>query len=170
MMATRQSSAAARVAIVVFCALCAYAGVAYGQEGIKPAAVVIWTLDAPAAVPPSEPFTATLRAVVKARWKFYAMTQSGEGPRPLRVRSADAAFAIEDPITSAPAPKTATDTIWSALISYHESTTAFTLTVRPASTTHGDATLRVMVRYQACSDELCLRPTELTLEKPVAVR
>jgi Disulphide bond corrector protein DsbC len=164
------SSTRAWMAVAVLWACCACARVAHAQDAVKPASVVTWTLEAPATASPSTPFTAMLRAVVKPGWKFYAMTQSAEGPRPLRVRSADAAFTIDDPITPNPPPKTVTDTIWSARVSYHERTTAFALPVRAARATRGEATLRVAVRFQACSDELCLRPTEMTLERHVTVR
>jgi hypothetical protein len=98
------------------------------------------------------------------------MEQSVEGPRPLTVAAADPAFALAGAVRPETPPKTVKDTIWSALVAYHEGTTTFRLPLRPAATTAGDARLRVTVRYQACSDELCLRPTQMTLERPLVIR
>jgi hypothetical protein len=143
---------------------------ASGQGQSKPPAVITWSLDAPAAVAPATPFTATLRASVQPGWKFYAMEQSVEGPRPMTVAAADPAFALDGPVKPDAPPKTVKDTIWSALVAYHDGTTSFSLRLRPATTTAGHARLRVTVRYQACSDELCLRPTQMTLEQPLVIR
>jgi hypothetical protein len=140
------------------------------QERAPASPVVAWTLEAPDAASPATAFTATLRAVTEAGWKFYGATQTVEGPRPLRVRIEGTAFAIEGSPVAHPPPKTAHDATWSAPVSYHDGTATFAVTLRAAAGTTGNAPLRVKVRYQACSDELCLRPTEITLERPVTLR
>jgi DsbC/DsbD-like thiol-disulfide interchange protein len=143
---------------------------ARGPAAAKPDAVVTWALDAPATVRPGTSFAATLRASVAPGWKFYAMEQPAAGPRPLKITVADAAFVIEGAVTPDTPPVLVQDTIWSSLVAYHAGATAFRLTLRPSDPASRDATLRVTVRYQACSDELCLRPTQTTIERHLAVR
>jgi DsbC/DsbD-like thiol-disulfide interchange protein len=164
---TRARAFAAAAAVV---GSCLGAGEAFAQAGAPPATIVSWTLEAPPAIDGSAAAPVTVRAEIKPGWKVYAMSQAVEGPRPLRVRVADATFVIDGPVTSAPPPKKAHDATWLAEVSYHDGTFSLSVPLRPTATTRGDVTLRVAVRYQACSEDLCLKPTEIALQAPIAVR
>lgn len=133
-----------------------------------PPAVVTWTLEAPASVRPAQAFHATLNASVVAGWKFYAMEQVVEGPRPLLVTTADLAFVLNGPVRPDAPPRSVTDTIWSALVAYHDRSTKFHVPLR-SSPAAGQRLIQLKVRYQACSDDLCLRPTTVTVTRPVRV-
>jgi hypothetical protein len=135
----------------------------------KPEAVVTWSLTAPPSVVHGQRFDATVKAGLKPGWRFYALEQSAAGPRPLRLSVADLAFAIVGTVTPDRAPIVEKDTVWSALVAFHDRPTEFRVPLRPADGTTGNSRLRLTVRYQACSEELCLRPTLTTLDAPVAV-
>lgn len=143
-------------------------GVSAWQPG-PPPAVVTWTLEAPASVRPAQVFDATLKATVVAGWKFYAMEQVVEGPRPLLVTAGAPAFVLAGPVRPDAPPRSVRDTIWSAVVAYHERTTKFRVPLR-ASPTAGPRIIQLKVRFQACSDEVCLRPTTVTVTRPVVIQ
>jgi hypothetical protein len=134
----------------------------------RPPAIVTWTLEAPPSVQPGRAFDATLNATVAAGWKFYAMDQTVEGPRPLEVTAADPAFVLVGPVRPDVPPRSVKDTIWSALVAFHDRSTRFRVPLRPSSTA-GRQVIKLKVRYQACSDEICLRPTTVTVTRDVVL-
>jgi DsbC/DsbD-like thiol-disulfide interchange protein len=140
------------------------------RPGGPPGPLVTWSLDAPPEVRREGTFAATLKAKVTPGWKFYGAEQTVSGPRPLGIAVADEAFAIQGKPIADIEPTRVKDTIWSEVVAYHERDTAFRVTLRPAGQGTGPATLRLTVRYQVCSDEICLRPTQTTLEAQVVVR
>jgi hypothetical protein len=148
-------------------ALAVSVGLSARQPG-PPPAVVTWTLEAPASVRPAQVFAATLKASVVAGWKFYAMEQVVEGPRPLLVTTPDPAFVLAGPVRPDAPPRSVTDTIWSAVVAYHDRTTTFRVPLRP-SPAAGPRVIQLKVRFQACSDDVCLRPATLTVTRPVLI-
>lgn len=130
--------------------------------------VVAWSLAAPSTAKTGRPFTATVRAVVKPGWKFYAMTQSVPGPRPLKFEVAGPKFTLDPSIAPDPLPVTEADPAWGGMVSFHDRPTAFPLTLQSAPDSKGKTRLRVIVSFQACSKELCLRPTRQVLEADVS--
>jgi hypothetical protein len=155
----------ASLAVVALAAL--PGGLSAWQAG-PPPAVVIWTLEAPASVRPAQVFDATLKASVVAGWKFYAVEQVAEGPRPLLVTTGDPAFVLAGPVRPDAPPRSVTDTIWSAVVAYHDRTTKFRVPLRP-SPAAGPRIIQLKVRFQACSDEVCLRPATITVTRPVLI-
>jgi hypothetical protein len=133
----------------------------------RPPAIVTWTLEAPPSVQPGRAFEATLNATVAAGWKFYAMEQTVEGPRPLQVTAADG-FVLVGPVRPDVPPRSVKDTIWSALVAFHDRSTRFRVPLRPSSAA-GRQVITLKVRYQACSDEICLRPTTVTVTRDVVL-
>jgi DsbC/DsbD-like thiol-disulfide interchange protein len=140
------------------------------RSGGPPGPLVTWSLAAPREVRHDGTFTATVKAKVTPGWKFYGAEQTVSGPRPLGIAVADEAFTIHGKAVADIEPVRVKDTIWSEMVAYHERDTAFRVTLRPVGQGTGPATLRLTVRYQVCSDEICLRPTQATLEAPVVIR
>jgi hypothetical protein len=132
--------------------------------------LVTWSLEVPDRVRPGRPFDARLEATVTRGWKFYASEQTVQGPRPLGVAAADVAFLVEgQPVPDALATKVE-DAIWSGPVAYHDRDTSFRVVLRPANGVKGPTSVRLTVRYQVCSDEVCLRPMQTTVAAPVIVR
>jgi DsbC/DsbD-like thiol-disulfide interchange protein len=136
-------------------------------------APVVWNLVAPPDLRPLRPgdrVEVTVGATIERGWYVYAMTQPPGGPTPLRITVPDRQpFALADAVTG-PAPKRAWDPNFEIESAKHEGTVAFTVPLQVApSAARGKTTLRVEVRYQACSDTLCLRPKTETLSLPLDI-
>lgn len=167
----RAVRATARLGVLLIAA-CGVGAHAVRQEpgrGGKPEPVVTWSLSVPASATMDAPFAATVQATVKPGWKVYALEQTASGPRPLKI-TPTAQFTLDGPVVPTPGAKTVKDTIWGELVSYHEGTTTFRVPVRPVPGSPEPAPFALTVRYQACSDELCLRPMQVTLEVPGGAR
>ena len=98
-------------------------------------------------------------AQIDAGWHVYSLTQQPDGPFPLRVTGAPAAdgrarWAVAGPI-SGPEPE-------------RLPTSPFGIPVAGAGT--GGRTVVLRVRYQACSDTLCLPPKTIELSTRIAAR
>jgi thiol:disulfide interchange protein DsbD len=137
-------------------------------------APVAWTLMAPAEGPgvaPGGRLDVRARATVEAGWYIYAMTQPPAGPTALRISVPDGQpFGSAGPVTG-PTPTRAWDAAFEIESAKHEGTVTFTVPVQAdARAPAGGVALRVQVRYQACSDTLCLRPTTAMLSLPVEIR
>lgn len=153
--------------IAVMCAL------AVAAPGAVPAPVS-WTLLAPdelSSIPPGDRLEVTARAIVERGWYVYAMNQPVGGPTPLRITIPEGQpFALGGPVTG-PEPKREWDTAFEIDTAKHDGTVTFTVPLQvAASAAEGRTTLRVQVRYQACSDTLCLRPKTETLSLPFEIR
>ncbi len=135
---------------------------------------VAWTLtaadDRPSVAPGSR-LDVRARAAVEPGWYIYAMSQPPGGPTALRISVSEGQpFTAAGPVAG-PAPKRAWDAAFEIESAKHDGTVTFTLPVRlDAGAAAGQAVLKLQVRYQACSDTLCLRPTTETLSLPVEVR
>ena len=131
--------------------------------------------DAPtaAAVTAGETAKIVLRAQIQGGWKLYALTQPAGGPQKLAIAVAkDAPFTITEKQIVAPAPKTHEGReLRDRTRMYYEKEVAFTVpvAVRRRRVRPG-RTIPLEVTFQACGDELCLRPFTQKLSVPVNVR
>lgn len=136
-------------------------------------AAVVWRLVAPDApvVRPGQRLDIRLRAVVERGWYLYAAAQPASGPTALRITVPDGQpFAPAGPV-KAPAPTRAWDEAFEAESAKHDGTVTFLVPVQVAATAApGAATLKVEVRYQACSETVCLRPKTETLSLAIEIR
>jgi DsbC/DsbD-like thiol-disulfide interchange protein len=154
--------------MAVMCALAVTAA-----PGAAPAPVA-WTLLGPAEpadARPGDRLEVTARATVERGWYLYAMNQPPGGPTPLRISVPEGQpFALAGPVTG-PEPKRGWDTAFEIDTARHDGTVAFTVPLQiAASAEEGKTTLQVQVRFQACSDTLCLRPKTETLSLPIEIR
>jgi DsbC/DsbD-like thiol-disulfide interchange protein len=99
-----------------------------------------------------------VRASVASGWHVYALTQKHGGPKPL-------AFAIEGASgfalghATGPAPQRAYDAEFGLETETYSGAPEFTIpVVRKAGSASGSQNLRLVIRYQACSANLCLPP------------
>lgn len=134
---------------------------------------VTWTLTAAESrpgVPPGGRLDVRARATVEPGWYIYAMIQPPGGPTALRISVPEGQpFTAAGPV-GGPAPKRAWDAAFEIESAKHDGTVTFTVPVRlDADAAAGTTTLTLQIRYQACSDTLCLRPTTETLSLPVEV-
>ncbi len=137
-------------------------------------APVTWTLataEPARALRPGDRFAVTVRGEVERGWYVYDLTQPAGGPTALRITLPPGQpFATAGSVTG-PEPKRAWDPAFEIQSAKHDGTASFTLPLRVAAGAGpGQATLQVQVRYQACSDTLCLRPKTETLSLPVDIR
>lgn len=136
-------------------------------------APVAWSLVLPPDLPPlrsGDRVEVTARATIERSWYVYAMTQPPGGPTPLRITVPDGQPFASAGAVAGPTPKRAWDAAFEIETAKHEGTVAFTVPLQVApSAAKRKATLRVQVRYQACSDTLCLRPKTETLSLPVDI-
>ena len=123
-----------------------------------------WTV-APVRVGTRAPSQAMVRvrgSIIQG-WHVYSLTQKPGGPKPLSFELEPASgFVIGTP--KGPAPQTAYDAEFQMKTETYSGTPTFDVPLRwtralPAGTTE----LRVIVRYMACSDKLCLPPRKESL-------
>jgi DsbC/DsbD-like thiol-disulfide interchange protein len=139
-----------------------------------PPAPVVWTLSAPdarRALAPGQRVEVTVRAVVEPGWYVYASTQPRGGPTALRITVPESQpLSPAGPITGPP-PVRHWDPGFEIDAAMHAGTAAFTLPLQVArKATVGKVSLKVQVRYQACSDTLCLPPKTETLSLLLEIR
>lgn len=143
------------------------------QSPPGPPSPVVWTVAAPAKTDPVAPggrVEIAVRATIEPGWYIYATTQPAGGPTPLRITVPEGqAFTAAGAITG-PEPKRAWDSAFEIDSAKHDGTATFTVPLRvDGKASAGPATLDVLVRYQACSETLCLRPKTETLSLPLAI-
>ena len=159
------------IAISVASAALLAVGVANAQAPPRP--VVAWSLQSANGTEVERGGRAevSLRAAVERGWYVYAATQPAGGPTALRITVPDGQpFALAGPV-KAPAPKRAWDAAFEIESAKHDGIVNFTLPLQVAAGAEpGRRTLSVEVRYQACSDTLCLRPRTETLSLPFDIR
>lgn len=165
--AQRLRTSAPRLAYALL--LCfSFAPLAHAQSG-----PVSWTLGVqPTKKPVSAgvKFTARLSAGVSGGWHLYSLTQSAGGPSPTRITvPGDQPFKLVGAIRG-PKPKLKYDENFQLNTETYGGPVAFTLPLEVAAgATPGRHTLRVEVRFQACTETTCLPPRNVTVEAAVEV-
>jgi DsbC/DsbD-like thiol-disulfide interchange protein len=139
-----------------------------------PPASIVWTLTAPEArraVAPGQRLEVTVRAVVERGWYVYAMTQPPGGPTSLRITIPEGQpLALAGSIRG-PEPVRHWDAGFEIDTARHAGTVDFSVPVQVAkNAAAGKVSLKVQVRYQVCSDTLCLQPKTETLWLPLEIR
>ena len=142
------------------------------QPQQRPAAIK-WTLSlsARARPVPGGTFAALATATIEPGWKLYAMAQPDGGPIPTNIALAkDQPFVLANSIAE-PEPTKLRDPNFPGLTSLTFETMAiFTLPVRvPPEVRTGRQNLTVTVKFQVCSDRVCLAPASETLTAPVPI-
>jgi DsbC/DsbD-like thiol-disulfide interchange protein len=139
----------------------------------KPPDPINWSLKMDGSSQPIKPgsvFKVQMEARIEQGWHLYSTEQPAGGPRPTRIIvPPDQVFELGGTVES-PAPLTAHDENFDIETEFYEEAVTFTLPVRispraPA----GTYKLRVEVRFQSCTNELCLPPRTIKLDLPVEV-
>lgn len=114
-----------------------------------------------------------VRAAIIPGWHVYSLTQKAGGPKPLSI-ALERASGFSAGIVTGPKPQTAYDAQFKLRTETYSGSADFTVPIKwttplPAGTTE----IRLIIRYMACSAELCLPPRKeaLTVEiKPPGAR
>jgi DsbC/DsbD-like thiol-disulfide interchange protein len=138
----------------------------------RPTDVVKWTAEGPQAAvsPDRRTVHVKVRADIQPGWKLYAIQQPEGGPKPLAFgTSDDSPFKVSTQHIIAPRAKVLKqDENFAVDTHYYESSAAFTIPVAiDRSAAIGTHEIPLDVTFQACGNELCLRP--FTQKIPVTV-
>lgn len=129
-----------------------------------------WSIQGLPAKPlaPGTRFTLTLSSRIDPGWHIYAMEEPDGGPIATQI-----GLGPDDPVSllkvDEPQPQNVVDPVLRQPTGMFQGEASFTLHLQlPRKPIPRDTVMRVMVRYQSCSDKLCLPPHTETLEVPLA--
>jgi DsbC/DsbD-like thiol-disulfide interchange protein len=124
-----------------------------------------WTIKAEAPLKADDKFIVQVTARIDKGWHIYSLTQPDGGPIATRITLPDGQpFKLAGTIRG-PKPQSKFSEAFGRKIEWHEDTVDFTVPVRAAtSIPPGKPNPVVEVRFQACSDRICLPPRTLSLE------
>jgi DsbC/DsbD-like thiol-disulfide interchange protein len=137
----------------------------------RPADVVRWSASPPsAAVAPGATVKISVAAKVQPGWKLYAIEQPVDGPEPLTFDvPKDSGYALTAKQISAPKPKIQNDDNFRLQTRYYENEVSFTVPVTVPASATGAAHVPLQVTFQACGQNICLRPFTQTLQVPITI-
>jgi hypothetical protein len=139
----------------------------------RPTDVVKWSAENPGPVSTERrTILVKVTADIQPGWKLYAIQQPAGGPKPLAFATPDRApFRVSKEHIVAPKAKVlAQDENFAVDTHYYETTAVFTVPVAvDRSVTGGTHEIPLEVTFQACGNELCLRPFTLKLPVQVAI-
>ncbi len=118
-----------------------------------------------------EQFSIQLTAEIEDGWHLYSTEEMPMGPKPTRIGlAANQPFEMPDSVES-PMPKTAFDENFGISTEFYEESATFSLPVKATEkAASGKQKVIVQVRYQTCTDKLCLPPKLIKLEVEVEVK
>jgi len=131
-----------------------------------------WTLKP---LKPSKPlkagdkFTLQLTAAIEDGWHLYSTEELPQGPKPTRiVLTPNQPFELSD--IDSPAPLRAVDPNFGAETEFYEHSATFDLALQVKSdAAPGTHKLVVQVRYQSCTETMCLLPKLLKIDVEVQI-
>ena len=154
--------------------LCAITVAYAGAQERQPAEInpIKWTLKP---LHPAKPlnagdkFTLQLTAAIEDGWHLYSTEEMPQGPKPTRiVLIPNQPFDLSD--IDSPAPLRAVDPNFGAETEFYEHSATFALAMQVKSdAAAGTHKLVVQVRYQSCTETLCLLPRLVTIEVEVQI-
>ena len=132
-------------------------------------APVAFALTVPASASAGDTLSATLRATIVAPWHLYSLANAPDaGPIPTTLRPARPYLALAgDPVEST--PETAFDPNFNTTLGWHVGTATVRVPLRLAADAPERAEVALAVRYQACTDRMCLPPRTDTVTAPLRV-
>jgi DsbC/DsbD-like thiol-disulfide interchange protein len=111
----------------------------------------------PLRVTPGRTVALQVQADIAKGWHIYSLTQKPGGPIPLSIKLVDAADVIVRGVIKAPQPERMLDKNFGIETELYSGDTRFTIPVGvPGRSLSGFRKFQVAVRYQACSETLCL--------------
>jgi DsbC/DsbD-like thiol-disulfide interchange protein len=137
----------------------------------RPADVVRWTAAAPAAsAAPGAIVKIIVSAKVQSGWKLYAIDQPADGPEPLTFAVAkDSGFSVTAKQITAPRAKVQNDENFGLQTRYYENEVSFTVPVGVPSPASRATHVPLEVTFQACGQNICLRPYTEKLQVPITI-
>ena len=123
------------------------------------------------ALHPGAKITLNLTASIDSGWHVYAVSQPSDSP----VIATDISVPAGQPLAlsgdiAAPQPTSRMDPTIGKQTDFYEHSAAFTLPLKVAKKARtGKHSFEVEVRFQACSDRLCLPPRTEKIETPVSI-
>ncbi len=141
--------------------------------GAQEATPIRWTFPDGArttTVKPGETIRIRLAARIENGWHLYSMKELEGGPKPTRIAMPEGQpFTLAGSIQQ-PDPIKSHDPNFDMDVEYYSESAEFVLPVKvAANAAAGSAKLQVTVRFQSCSDRLCLPPRTVKLERAVQV-
>jgi thiol:disulfide interchange protein DsbD len=139
--------------------------------GQRPADVVRWTATAAtASTAPGATLKINVSAKVQSGWKLYAIDQPADGPNPLTFAVAkDSGFAVSAKQIVAPKAKIQNDENFGLQTRYYENAVSFTVPVAVPASASGAAAVPLEVTFQACGQNICLRPYTEKIQVPITI-
>ena len=159
------AQAAVLCAVVVVCA--------HGQELQTPELnPVKWSLKpatSASQVKAGEKFVLQLAAEIEDGWHLYSTEEIPQGPKPTRITLVPMQpFELSE--IDSPAPQKAADPNFPVETEFYEHSVTFALSMRvKPDATPGAHSLTVQVRYQSCTETLCLLPKLVNLKVEIQI-
>jgi thiol:disulfide interchange protein DsbD len=124
---------------------------------IRPVRWSVVPRGSPLRVTPGRTVALQVQADIAKGWHIYSLTQKSGGPIPLSIKLVDGADVIVRGVIKAPQPERMFDKNFGIDTELYSGTARFTIPVGvPGRALSGFRKFQVAVRYQVCSDSLCL--------------
>lgn len=154
--------------------LCAVTVAYASAQERQPAEInpIKWTLKAPEHAKPlkaGDKFTLQLTAAIEEGWHLYSTEEMPQGPKPTRIAlTPNQPFELSD--IDSPAPLRAVDPNFGIETEFYEHSASFALAMQVKSdAAAGTHKLAVQVRYQSCTETLCLLPRLVKLDVEIQI-
>jgi thiol-disulfide isomerase/thioredoxin len=150
--------------------LCFSAATIIAQEPGSEPDPIKWTIKSHLSEPvkAGDRFLVELTAQIENGWHLYSTERVEGGPTPTRIMiPSGQSFEVAGEIDS-PAPHSSYDPNFQVATDYYDGTVPFTIPVRALANPPAQSMrLRVQVRYQTCTQTICLAPKLLELETQI---
>jgi DsbC/DsbD-like thiol-disulfide interchange protein len=128
-----------------------------GSLSIRPVRWSVVPRSSPLRVTPGRTVPLQVQAEIAKGWHIYSLTQKAGGPIPLTIKLVDAADVVVRGVIKAPQPERMFDKNFGIETELYSGNTRFTIPVGvPGRALSGFRKFQVAVRYQVCSETLCL--------------
>ena len=136
----------------------------------RPADVVRWSAAPVGIVAAGATVKVTVAAKVQPGWKLYAIEQPADGPKPLTFAvPKGSGFSVTATQITAPKAKVQDDENFGLQTRYYENDVSFTVPVGVPASANGATQLPLEVTFQACGQNICLRPYTQKLQVPITI-
>ena len=113
---------------------------------------------------PGAEVAVTVVAAIEPDWHIYSLTQKEGGPIALSISVPSGEPFVLAGAVSGPKPEVQSDATLGIPVEWHSGTTEFRVPLKVAAGgARGVVEGRIVVRYQACSTNICLPPRSVTL-------
>lgn len=149
--------------------LCFFATTTFAQETDTEPNPIKWSIKTNVSGPvkAGDRFAVELTAQIENGWHLYSTERIEGGPTPTRITvPSGQSFEMAGEIDS-PAPHSSYDPNFQLSTDYYDGSVLFTISVRALA--NSLTSLRVQVRYQTCTQTICLAPKLLELETQIKI-